>query len=292
MLVSGLNFQVYLSYLRVQLTYLTSPSGSHNHVHPQHLNLIQYPSIEYSFTSTPRSPECSPHPTIATTMSTPAARPGLDLHRRSYAPVPEPQTLPHILGNTPATPQSTIRRPALSDISEEHSLATRSSESHIPSLDGAAEDFSTAVPAAEAAQERRRRRRDRLKPGFRNAPPFRVFVRRNWLDIVTQLVCLLVAWMIYLFAKPLMPRYFPLYPGIGTSAWGLNHGKPLLREYVSTPVSAVVSFVVPLLVMGAFGLWGTRDFWESNAAVCPLIPLSPHHPSPDNPHATSTDLSR
>lgn len=197
-------------------------------------------------------------------MTTPAARPGLDLHRRSYAPVPEPQTLPHFTASAPPVPLSTVRVPSLSDISEEQS----STESHILSLDGAVEDFSPSVPASKAVQQQRRRR-DRLKPGFRNAPPFRVFVRRNWLDIVTQLVCVLVAWAIYLLAKPLMPRYFPLYPGVGTSAWGLKYGKPLLTEYVSTPVSAAVSFTVPLLVMGAFGLWGTRDFWESNAAVRP-----------------------
>lgn len=200
-------------------------------------------------------------------MTTPNARPGLDLHRRSYAPVPEPQTLPHFTASSPPVPLSTVHVPALSDISEERSRATSSTESHIPSLDGAAEDFSPNMPASKSAQQQRRRR-DKLKPGFRNAPPFRVFVRRNWLDIVTQLACVLVAWTIYLSAKPLMPRYFPLYPGVGTSAWGLENGKPLLREYVSTPVSAAVSFVVPLLVMGAFGLWETRDFWESNAAVC------------------------
>jgi diacylglycerol diphosphate phosphatase/phosphatidate phosphatase len=200
-------------------------------------------------------------------MSIPAARPGLDLHRRSYFPVPEPPTLPHFTASASPIPLSTICVPTLSDISEEHS----STESHIYSLDGAAEDFSPSVPASKAAQQQRRRR-DRLKPGFRNAPPFRVFVRRNWLDIVTQLVCLLVAWAIYLLAKPLLPRYFPLYPGIGTSAWGIKYGKPLLKEYVSTPVSAAVSFVVPLVVMGAFGLWGTREFWESNAAVCPSPP--------------------
>lgn len=94
------------------------------------------------------------------------------------------------------------------------------------------------------------------------------WLRHSWLDISTQLLCLLVAEMIYLFATPLMPRYFPLYPGVWTSAWALQHGKPYLAEYVSTLVSAVVSFAIPFLVMGAIGLWWVRDFWESDAAVC------------------------
>ena len=260
--------QVHPSYLRPHLTYLTSPSRQEVTT-ALTANITYKSSTQHAPTPTPiptpRSPECFPRSTITTTMTTPAARPGLDLHRRSYAPVPEPQTLPHFTASAPPAPLSTVRVPSLSDISEEHSSA----ESQILSLDGAVEDFSPSVPAPKAVQQQRRRR-DRLKPGFRNAPPFRVFVRRNWLDIVTQLVCVLVAWAIYLLAKPLMPRYFPLYPGVGTSAWGLKYGKPLLTEYVSTPVSAAVSFAVPLLVMGAFGLWGTRDFWESNAAVCPF----------------------
>ena len=67
-----------------------------------------------------------------------------------------------------------------------------------------------------------------------------------------------------------------------------------MTEYVSTPVSAAVSFLVPLVVMGAFGLWGTRDFGETNAAVgyftsTSTSPYFRHPPSSETAHGISAD---
>lgn len=104
-------------------------------------------------------------------------------------------------------------------------------------------------------------------PQFNNSPPFKTWLKTSWLDILTQLTCLLIAELIYLFATPLMPRFFPLFDGVWTTSWGLQHSKPFLTEYITTPVSAVISFAAPFAIMGAIGLWYTRDFWESNAAV-------------------------
>ncbi|KAF1927104.1 PAP2-domain-containing protein [Didymella exigua CBS 183.55] len=109
-----------------------------------------------------------------------------------------------------------------------------------------------------------------LKPGFNNRPPFKSWLKASWLDIATQLLCLLIAELIYLLATPLMPRYFPLSNNIWSTSWGLQHGKPYLAEYITTLVSAIISFAVPFLVMGAIGLWWVRDFWESNAAIMGL----------------------
>ncbi|KAF2621700.1 PAP2-domain-containing protein [Macroventuria anomochaeta] len=203
-------------------------------------------------------------------MSTAIASPrtALDLHRRSYSPVPSPPPLDGIFDFAPPVPLSTIRVPSLSDILEERTpRTTGSSHSNIKSLEGNA---STASDPEAQLIDRPKRRRDVLMPGFRNQPPFIIWLRYCWLGILTQLLCLLVAELIYLFATPLMPRYFPLYPGVWTSAWGMKYGQPYLGEYISTLVSAVVSFTVPLVVMGAIGLWYVRDFWESNAAIMGL----------------------
>lgn len=133
--------------------------------------------------------------------------------------------------------------------------------------------MSASDPEAQLSQPTERHPRlHAFKPGFRNSPPFMVWLRHSWLDILTQLLCLLVAELIYLFARPLLPRYFPLYRGVQMSVWGIAHGKPVLREYITTLASAVVSFAVPFVIMGAVGLWGVRDFWESNAAVCDAVP--------------------
>lgn len=106
-----------------------------------------------------------------------------------------------------------------------------------------------------------------LQPGFTNAPPFRDFFRKNWYDIMTQLLCLAASLSIYHLVPPIMPRYFPYYPGIESTPWGLAHSKPIIKEYIETFLSAALSFLVPALVMGAIALWGTRRFEDGNAAV-------------------------
>ncbi|KAF2124762.1 PAP2-domain-containing protein [Dothidotthia symphoricarpi CBS 119687] len=108
--------------------------------------------------------------------------------------------------------------------------------------------------AREPLREKRSFRR-RLLPGFDDRPPFMLWLRLCWLDVLTQLLCLLAAFLIYTFVPPVMPRYFPLYTGIERSPWGLQHGHPYLSEYITTTVSAVVSFAVPAAIMGTIGLW-------------------------------------
>jgi diacylglycerol diphosphate phosphatase/phosphatidate phosphatase len=125
----------------------------------------------------------------------------------------------------------------------------------------------TKPPTASELDPPKTSRVEKLKPGYRNAPPFKTWLKTSWLDITTQLACLLIAELIYLLATPLMPRYFPLFDGVWTTSWGLRYGKPLLAEYITTLVSAIISFAVPFLVMGAIGFWYVRDYWESNAAV-------------------------
>lgn len=112
-----------------------------------------------------------------------------------------------------------------------------------------------------------------LVPGFHDPPPFLVFLRRYGFDIATQLLCVLTAFLLYLYCPPLVPRYFPLYPGIERSEWGIRHSQPYLKEYVNTGVSTVVTYLIPALIMGAITLWGTRGFGDGNAAVR-LFPIS------------------
>jgi hypothetical protein len=130
----------------------------------------------------------------------------------------------------------------------------------------------------EKLESQKTSRQRKLVPQFDNSPPFKTWLKVSWLDIATQLTCLLIAELIYLFASPLMPRYFPLFDGVWTTSWGLQHGKPLLDEYITTLVSAIISFAVPFVIMGAVGLWCIRDFWESNAAVSAPCPISIHQP--------------
>jgi diacylglycerol diphosphate phosphatase/phosphatidate phosphatase len=126
----------------------------------------------------------------------------------------------------------------------------------------------------EAGTPNSLRRRSAFIPGFNDPPPFLVFIRHNGYDIATQLLCLLAAFFLYKFCPPIMPRYFPLYSGIEKSAWGMKHSKPYLPEYITTNMSAIVSFAVPAMIMGCIALWGTRRFEDGNAAVSHLLLLS------------------
>jgi diacylglycerol diphosphate phosphatase/phosphatidate phosphatase len=130
-----------------------------------------------------------------------------------------------------------------------------------------ASDPPPASPSTDIESNTPPKPRNALIPGFHNPPPFLVFLRHNWYDIATQLLCVLLAFLLYTFCPPIMPRYVPYYPGIEKSAWGMAHSRPLLPEYINTLVSAVLSFAVPAVVMGAIALWGTRRFEDGNAAV-------------------------
>lgn len=146
--------------------------------------------------------------------------------------------------------------------------------SHNPSHTASVPDTSKANDGANddtdiesAAPSTVPHRHHLLVPGFNNPPPFLVFLHHNWFDIATQLFCLLISFLLYTLCPPLIPRYFPLYPGIEKTSWGMQHSQPYLHEYVNTMVSAIVSFVGPAMIMGAVALWGTRGFGDGNAAV-------------------------
>lgn len=98
-------------------------------------------------------------------------------------------------------------------------------------------------------------------------PTFRTFTRLCWLDILTQLLCTGAAFLLYKFVPPLAPKYFPVFLGMETSAIGLRYGKPYLTEYVNTLVSAIVSFLGPLLVILLVGGLRVKSFWDVNSAV-------------------------
>ncbi|CAI6336453.1 unnamed protein product [Periconia digitata] len=97
------------------------------------------------------------------------------------------------------------------------------------------------------------------------------YFKSNWLDLSTVLSCLLASFMIYLFANPLMSREFPLYAGIDQTDFWIKHGKHLRREYISTLVSAVVSFGVPASIILLCGILKVRNFQDTHNALMGLL---------------------
>ncbi|KAF2874028.1 phosphatidic acid phosphatase type 2/haloperoxidase [Massariosphaeria phaeospora] len=109
-----------------------------------------------------------------------------------------------------------------------------------------------------------KKRRFALAPD--QPPSFMYWLRRNWLDILTQLLCVGAAYAIYRAASP-RQKFFPYYPGIERSDWGLRHSQPYRSEYINTIVSAVLSFVVPLIIISLVGLLKDKSYWNTNNAV-------------------------
>lgn len=204
--------------------------------------------------------------TMSTAIASPP-RPALDLHRhrRHNSPITSSPLTDGAFETNNPVPSSVIHIPSLSDIPEEHTLRATDS-SYFPGKYFNGNQSASFDPEAQL-RNTPLRRRDAFVPGFYNRPPFMVWLRHSWLDILTQLLCVFASGMIYFFAKPLMPRHFPLYAGVERSEWGLKHGKPYLDEYITSGVSAILAYVVPLVSLFVIGLWGVRDFWESNAAV-------------------------
>jgi hypothetical protein len=118
------------------------------------------------------------------------------------------------------------------------------------------------------------KQRNTLIPGFTNAPPFLVFFLLSWPHIATQLLCLGAASLLYAFCPPVMDRVFPVFPGFEASSFGLRHSFPIQEEFINTWVMALIAYAVPALVMGAFGLWGIRDFYDANSSVSSPFRLS------------------
>ncbi|RAR12091.1 molybdenum cofactor biosynthesis prote [Stemphylium lycopersici] len=111
---------------------------------------------------------------------------------------------------------------------------------------------------------------NRFKPGFCNAPTFHVFARKNWLNILTQLLCLTASILLYTLCPPILPRYFPNFDGVEMSAAGSKYAQPVRPEIIGTYPMAVLSYAIPAIVMGGLGLWVIRDFWDTNAALMGL----------------------
>ncbi|PVH95854.1 acid phosphatase/Vanadium-dependent haloperoxidase, partial [Periconia macrospinosa] len=112
--------------------------------------------------------------------------------------------------------------------------------------------------------------RQRVFPGVCDKPTFKQFVKRNWLDIATQLMCTLAGFLIYRFGEPLMTRRFPVFPDMYRTPFGIRYGKPWRKEYIGTLASAGVSFGLPAVVMAALGLWMVRSFQDTHAAIMGL----------------------
>jgi hypothetical protein len=201
---------------------------------------------------------------MATSVAVPAPVP--EARRSELSVIPEQRSESSVIPAVPAVPE---RRTELPVVHEEYLPGSSIDFTSVDSLAlPKTQDAETGLAVLPAVS---RRRRDAFIPGFRDRSSFRDWLRHSWLDIATTLLCIVLSGALWLFARPLLPRSFPLYTGIETSAWGLKHSKPYQVEWITTATSALVSFLVPLLVISSIGLWGVRRFWETNAAVsCPM----------------------
>jgi hypothetical protein len=100
---------------------------------------------------------------------------------------------------------------------------------------------------------------------FADDPGFVPYIRQEWLNLLTIATLLLIPLFLHNFAHPLGTHYFPLQQGGQLLA--PQYAYPLRDEYINTPVSAIISFVIPFAFIGLCCIFLIGNFWDSNSAV-------------------------
>lgn len=98
---------------------------------------------------------------------------------------------------------------------------------------------------------------------FPDDPGFVYYMRQGWRDLLSLAILFVIPLFLHLFAHPLTPKYFPLE----RAGLAPQYMYPLLPEYITTTVSAILSFGVPFAVMGLCSIFLIGDFWDCNSAV-------------------------
>ncbi|KAF2259905.1 PAP2-domain-containing protein, partial [Lojkania enalia] len=99
-------------------------------------------------------------------------------------------------------------------------------------------------------------------------PPFRVFLRDNWVDLLTLLIADIGALVLWIWVPLFTSQLFPVRQNGGV-VWP-EYAYPLRREYIPTWLSAVISFFVPFAVMGLASIFLIGSFYDANSAIMGL----------------------
>jgi hypothetical protein len=112
---------------------------------------------------------------------------------------------------------------------------------------------------------------------FRDAPCFLVFVKENWLDLLSCLLCNLFA-LLFVFVIPLPFQRYRVFPitqpnGLHTtderasSVADQHIAYPYFPEIIDTVQSALISWAIPSTIIVLISVWRIGSFQDCNSAV-------------------------
>ncbi|KAF2737209.1 acid phosphatase/Vanadium-dependent haloperoxidase [Polyplosphaeria fusca] len=137
---------------------------------------------------------------------------------------------------------------------------------------------SSLLKTASNSPPKKRNKRGYLL--FPDEPPFKKFLKDNWLDLITMLVCDVVA-SVLVFLVPLPFTHYQLFPitepqfmhpasSERGSIVNPEIAYPYLPEIISTLTSAIVCFLVPFFTMLLISVSRIRSFDDFNSAAMGL----------------------
>ncbi|KAF2203464.1 hypothetical protein GQ43DRAFT_262919 [Delitschia confertaspora ATCC 74209] len=101
---------------------------------------------------------------------------------------------------------------------------------------------------------------------FPDEPTISQWWKVSWLDLLTLLLCSLTALVIYTYVSPLPRRYFPIWNSNGTIA-NPRLAYPYRPEYITTFWSAIISFLVPFILIALIGTFLVGSYWDLDNAL-------------------------
>lgn len=122
-------------------------------------------------------------------------------------------------------------------------------------------EFGDRPPATEPGQKKPGRIKIMLRrfPKFEDSPRVGAWARVEWKNLLLLALMSTPPLFIYLFARPLTPKYFRLDDP--------RYAYPMRAEYIPTWMSGVIAFAVPFLFMGGIALFRIGRYWDANSAV-------------------------
>jgi hypothetical protein len=99
----------------------------------------------------------------------------------------------------------------------------------------------------------------RSKLWFEDSPPFKVYIRSEWKDLLITVSLLILSLMLYVYARPPPTHHFLLDQE--------KYSHPLLTEFITTEVAVAMSFGVSFLVMMLCGISLQSGYWDTHSAV-------------------------
>lgn len=122
---------------------------------------------------------------------------------------------------------------------------------------------------------------------FPDWPGVKELIRKEWPDFLLLTIITILPLMLFLFAMPLVPKYFTLNDG--------HLAYPKRKEYINTFMSILIGIAVPIVIIVPISIFLIGSFWDMHGAVSSsfssiLTSLASSHLLATQAHASPNSL--